>query len=72
VERELAEVIAAFHEDIKGAELHLVIVQAGVKRTEIRNPVDAQDHSLAVEHEALLPGGFHDPGISARPVIAVS
>jgi hypothetical protein len=46
-----------------------------VKGIEIRNAVDAQDHSLAVEHEALLadhPGGFHDPRISARPVIAVA
>jgi hypothetical protein len=31
-----------------------VVAQAGVKGIEIRNAVDAQDHSLALEHEALL------------------
>jgi hypothetical protein len=32
VQRKLPEIVAAFHEDIEGAELHLVIVQPGVKR----------------------------------------
>jgi hypothetical protein len=38
----------------EGAELHLVVAQAGVKGIEIRNAVDAQGRSLAVEHEAPL------------------
>ena len=31
-----------------------MVAQAEVKGIEIRNAVDAQDHSLAVEHQALL------------------
>ena len=39
---------------IEGTQLHLVIVQAGMQGIEIGNAVNAQDHRLAVEHEALL------------------
>jgi hypothetical protein len=38
VERKLPEIVAAFHEDVEGAELNLVIVLPGVKRVEVGNP----------------------------------
>jgi hypothetical protein len=45
-----------------------------MERIEVGDAIHAQDHRLAVEHEALLPdlaGGLDYPGIAAGPVIAV-
>jgi Phasin protein len=53
VQGELPEIVAAFRQDIEGTQLHLVIVQAGMQGIEIGDAVNAQDHRLAVEHEAL-------------------
>jgi hypothetical protein len=46
-----------------------------MKRIEIRDAVDAQDDSLAIDDELLLPvlqRRFDDPGIALRPVIAAA
>jgi hypothetical protein len=46
-----------------------------VQRIEIGDAVNAQDHRFAVEDEPFLPDlprRFNDPGMSARPVIAVA
>ena len=57
------------NQDVEGAELHLLVMLAGMERIEIRDAVNAQDHRLAVEDEELLadlPGSLDDPVISAR------
>ena len=46
---------------------------AGMQRVEIGDPIDAQDHGLAVDHkptDAVFQSGLTDPGEAARPVIA--
>jgi hypothetical protein len=72
---ELPQIVPAFHQDVEGAELHLLVMLAGMQRVEVCDAIDAQDHRLAVEDEARLPdltSGFHNPGIAARPIIAVA
>jgi hypothetical protein len=55
--------------------LDLPVIPAGVQGVEVRDAIDAKDYGLAVEHklpDAVLQGGFGDPGISLRPVIAAA
>jgi hypothetical protein len=47
MERQLPEIVAAFNQDVEGAQLHLVVVLAGVQRVEVGNAIDAEDHRLA-------------------------
>jgi hypothetical protein len=71
---QLAQIVAAFRQDIERTELHLVVTLARVQRVEVGDAVDTEDDGLAVDHEALasvLERGFHDPGIAPRPVMAV-
>jgi hypothetical protein len=75
VERKLPQIVVAFHQDVEGAELHLLIVLAAVKGIEISDAVDAEDHRLTVEYEAFLadhPSRLDDSGVSGRPVVAVA
>src|SRR4051794_11550594 len=60
---------------VEGAELHLVIMRAAVESIEVGNPVDAENHGLAIEREPLLPDlarGLNDPWIPVGPVVAAS
>jgi hypothetical protein len=71
--RKVAQIIALHCQDIESAELHFIVVLAGMKRIEIRDPVNAEDDSLAIDHEltdAVFQGGFTDPRKAARLVIA--
>jgi hypothetical protein len=46
--------------NIERAELDFVVVPAGVERIEIRDPIDAQDYGLSVDHklvDAVFQGG---------------
>jgi hypothetical protein len=54
VEWQLAQIIATFGQDIESAELHFVVVLAGVERVEVGDTVHAEDNGLAVEYEPLL------------------
>jgi hypothetical protein len=52
-----------------------VVVLAGMQRVEIGNAIEAQDHSLAVDHklkDAVSQSGLTDPREAARPVIAAA
>jgi hypothetical protein len=55
-----------------GAQLHLLIVLAGVQRVEIRVSINAQDDRFAIDHELLAEGRFHDPRMAIGPVVAAS
>ena len=39
----------------KATEQHFFVVLAGMQRVEIGDPVDAEDHGFAINHEALPP-----------------
>jgi len=57
---------------VKGAELHLFIVLAGMQRIEIGIAIDAQDDRLAINDEmllAILQGGFNDPRKALCPIV---
>jgi hypothetical protein len=74
-EWQVAQVLAIKSKDIEGVKQHLIIVLARVQGVEIRDAVDAEHHSLAIDHELVvlvLQRGFDDPGISAAPVVAVA
>jgi hypothetical protein len=45
VKGKLPEIVAAFHQDVEGAELDLLIVLAGVQRVEVGNAVTASPSS---------------------------
>jgi hypothetical protein len=48
VQRELPEIVLAFHEDVESAELNLVIVQPAMERIDIGDAVDAEDLGAAL------------------------
>jgi hypothetical protein len=66
VQRELAKIVATFNQDVEGAELHLLVVLAGVQRIEIRDAVDSKDHAggpLVVSKKTYAAGlEIHCPG----------
>jgi len=68
-----AQIVAVEREDVKGVELDLVVLFAGVQGIEVGDAVDAEHHRLAVDHEppdAVLQRRFHDPRIG--PVVAAA
>ena len=48
---EAAEVLAVERENVEGVDLDLVIELAGVHGVEVSNPVDAEHHRLALDHD---------------------
>src|SRR5262252_4404908 len=70
-----AQIISIHREHVEGAELHFIVVFAGMQRVEIGDPIDAEDHGFAVNHkltDAVFQGGLTDPGEAPRPVIATA
>ena len=55
MQRQPAEIISVVSQAVEGVELHLVVVLAGVQGVEVGDAVHAEHHSLAIEHEVLLP-----------------
>ncbi|UVO26986.1 hypothetical protein KUF59_31230 [Bradyrhizobium arachidis] len=63
MQRQLPQFVAAFGKDVEGAELHLVIMLARVRRIEIRDAIDAEQYCFVIEHKVLwraLRGGLDD------------
>jgi hypothetical protein len=55
VRRQIAQIVPAHRENVKGVKLHFVVVFARVRCIEIRGPVHTQHHGLAIDHELSLP-----------------
>jgi hypothetical protein len=51
----LAEVLTVVHEDVEGVEPDLIVMLSGVQTVEIRDAVNTEQHSLAVEDERTTP-----------------
>ncbi|MDA9390213.1 hypothetical protein WN73_05735 [Bradyrhizobium sp. CCBAU 45394] len=65
-------IVAAFGENIEGAELHFVVALARVKCVEIGDAIDAEHDCFAIEDEMLLADlarGLDDPRIATGPVV---
>jgi len=74
-QRQRAQILAVHGQHVKGAKLNLGILLPGVQRAEIGDAVNAQNDSLAINHEllaAVLQRGLHDPGIAPGPVVAAA
>ena len=55
MKRELAQIIAAFGQDVESAELDLLIVLAAVEGVEVGNAVDAEDYAIENKLSLLKP-----------------
>jgi hypothetical protein len=65
VQWEFPEIVAAFNQDVEGAELDLLVMLAGMQCIDVGDAFHTEDYGLAVEDEARLPdlaSGLHDPG----------
>ena len=49
-----AEILAIHCQHVEGAQLHFLIVLAGVQCVKIGDAVDAKDDGLAIDHEVRL------------------
>jgi hypothetical protein len=62
-----AQIVAVHRQHIEGTELNLFVVLAGKQRVEIGDPVNSEDHGLAIDYEPLLTvlqRSLDNPGIS--------
>ena len=50
---ELAKIVVAFHQNVEGAELHLLVMLTGMQRIEIGDTVNAQDDGFTINDELL-------------------
>src|SRR4029078_4242999 len=60
---------------VEGVKLHLVIMLAAVQAVEVRYPVNAEKHRLAVDHKravSIPERGLNNQRIAIGPVVAVS
>ena len=49
-----AEILTVAHEDVEGVEHDLIVMLAGVQSVEIRDAVNTEQHSLAVDDERTI------------------
>jgi hypothetical protein len=74
-EWQIPQIVTVHRQYVKGTELHLFVVPAGMQGIEIGITVNAQDDCLAIDDELLLPvlqGSFNDPGKALCPIVSAS
>ena len=74
-QRQVAQVVAVMPDQVEGVQHHLTSPASAPQRTEVRRPVVADNHDLAIDQERRGPelrGGFDNSREAVGPVIAVA